>query len=285
MKQSIDKVYEVRQQMTSLVDNLIKVFSTDEVISELMYLRGYDKSYYREDIYNMFKEVGVFRLDYFSEILLVDSDITIDKGKTLGILDSKGDYLLQGRFAIPIRDINHQVTALVGWYPDVKKYITTPTYGFSKDGQFFNIECYEKALTGDYEKYVSENGEIYEYSKGVVYLVEGIFDTLTLRALGLPALGNMGLDMSLVKTEILTRFGKVIAIPDNDKAGRRTNRYVSHLSSKRGTNSAWKIKNDHVIVQLPRGVKDVDDLIKGYICKEDLLRCQIGKYKLSLYEE
>lgn len=285
MKQSIDKVYEVRQQMTSLVDNLIKVFSTDEVISELMYLRGYDKSYYREDIYNMFKEVGVFRLDYFSEILLVDSDITIDKGKTLGILDSKGDYLLQGRFAIPIRDINHQVTALVGWYPDVKKYITTPTYGFSKDGQFFNIECYEKALTGDYEKYVSENGEIYEYSKGVVYLVEGIFDTLTLRALGLPALGNMGLDMSLVKTEILTRFGKVIAIPDNDKAGRRTNRYVSHLSSKRGTNSAWKIKNDHVIVQLPRGVKDVDDFIKGYICKEDLLRCQIGKYKLSLYEE
>ena len=233
----------------------------------------------------MFKEVGVFRLDYFSEILLVDSDITIDKGKTLGILDSKGDYLLQGRFAIPIRDINHQVTALVGWYPDVKKYITTPTYGFSKDGQFFNIECYEKALTGDYEKYVSENGEIYEYSKGVVYLVEGIFDTLTLRALGLPALGNMGLDMSLVKTEILTRFGKVIAIPDNDKAGRRTNRYVSHLSSKRGTNSAWKIKNDHVIVQLPRGVKDVDDFIKGYICKEDLLRCQIGKYKLSLYEE
>lgn len=284
MKQSMEKVYEVRQDLTSLVDNLIKVFSTEEVIRELMSLRGYDRSYYREDIYNMLKEVGVFQLDYLSEMLLVIPDMTVEKGKYLGILDRNGDYLLKGRYVIPIRDIDNQVTALVGWYPDIKKYITTPTYGFSKDGQFFNIECYEQSVTGDYDKFVRENGETLEYTKGVVYLVEGIFDTLALRALGLPALGNMGLDMSLIKTEILTRFGKVIAIPDNDKAGRRTNKYVSHLSGK-GTKNAWNIKNDHVIVQLPKGVKDVDDFIQGYVCKEDLLRCQSGRYKLSLYEE
>ena len=87
--------------------------------------------------------------------------------------------------------------------------------------------------------------------------------------------------MSLMKTEILTRFNKVIAIPDNDKAGMGTNPYLNRISGK-AKKVEWLIKNEHVIVQLPRGVKDSDDFIKGYYCFEDLLRCQKAKFKINL---
>jgi len=281
---SFEKVLKVRQGLTDLVDKLISVFSTDEVISEVMSMRKYTTSPYAEAIENTLREVGVFKLDYVSDILIVDPEISQEDLKLFGLVDRNGNYLLSGRYTIPIRDISGNVTALTGWYPDVKKYVTTPTYGFSKDGQFFNMECYSKSFNGDYPKYKDEEtGEVLE-SKGLVYLVEGIFDTLSLRALGFPALGNMGLDMSLIKTEILTRFGKVIAIPDNDNAGKGTNKYKNAFSGK-GKNVSWLMKNENVVVQLPKGVKDSDDFIKGYYCLEDLLLCQKAKFKINLNED
>ena len=281
---SIEKVIEVRNGLTDVVDKLIPVFSTDEVIADVMTMRKYVVSPYAKQIEATLREVGVFKLDYYSEIQYIVPELTDEKAKLYGLVDRAGNYLLKGRYTIPIRDISGKVTALVGWYPDVKKYVTTPTYGFSKDGQFFNIECYSKSFDGDYPKYKDEEtGEVLE-STGLVYLVEGIFDTLSLRALGFPVLGNMGLDMSLMKTEILSRFGKVIAIPDNDKAGSGTNPYLNRISGK-GKKVEWLIKNENVIVQLPKGVKDSDDLVKGYYCFEDLLRCQKAKYKINLNED
>lgn len=283
MASSMDKVLEIRNGLTDLVDKLTTVFSTDEVIDEVMTRRKYITSPYADQIRATLKEVGIFKLDYVSDIQMVVPDIPAETLKSYGLLDRNGEYLLRGRFTVPIRDIMGRVTALTGWFPDVKKYVTTPTYGFSKDGQFFNIECFAKSFDGDYPKYKDENGEEFD-SKGLVYLVEGIFDTLALRSLGFPALGNMGLDMSLLKTEILTRFGKVIAIPDNDKAGMATNPYLNRLSGK-AKKTQWLIKNEHVIVQLPQGVKDSDDFVKGFYCLEDLLRCQKANYKINLNED
>ena len=281
---SVDKVMKVRNGLTELVDKLSAVFSTDEVISEVMYMRKYVVSPYAEQIEKTLREVGIFKLDYYSEIQMIAPELTLEDAKLYGLIDRNGNYLLGGRYVVPIRDIMGNVTALVGWYPDDKKYVTTPTYGFSKDGQFFNIECYAKSFEGDYPKYKDEEtGEVLE-STGMVYLVEGIFDTLSLRSLGFPVLGNMGLDMSLMKTEILSRFGKVIAIPDNDKAGMGSNPYLSRISGK-GKKAEWQIKNENVIVQLPKGVKDSDDFFKGYYCFEDLLRCQKAKYKIKLSED
>ena len=274
------KVYRVRQKLTELFGKLVEAYCTDEVVDLVMQLRGYDRSFYKLQMFNTLKEVGIFKVSNVDDILSVADGFTLEDLREIGLLDSEGNYLLSNRFAIPIKDIAGQVTALVGWFPDTKKYITTPTYGFTKDGQFFNIECFEKAITNDYDKFVNEYGEEVTFERGVVYLVEGIFDTLSLRALGFPALGNMGLDMSPLKVEILTRFGKVIAIPDNDNAGNRTNKYRSHLSTKKA--STWNIKNENVLVLLPKGVKDIDDFIKYYICKEDLLMCQSSRFKVNL---
>lgn len=281
MADSTNKVLEVRSGLTDLVDKIQTVFSTDEVIAEVMSKRKYNISPYAEEMKKTLKEVGIFKVDYMSEIQYVYPTLTAEEMKLYGIADKNGDYLLRGRYAVPIRDISGKVTALVGWFPDVKKYVTTPTYGFSKDGQFFNMDCFSKSFDGDYPKYKDEEtGEVLE-STGLVYLVEGIFDALSLRSLGFPALGNMGLDMSLMKTEILTRFNKVIAIPDNDKAGMGTNKYLNRISGK-SSKLGWLIKNENVVVQLPDGVKDADDFIKGFYCFEDLLKCQKASYKISL---
>jgi len=281
MAQSTDKLLRVRDGYTDLVSKLQAVFSTDEVISEVMSLRKYTTSPYAEDICKTLTEVGIFRIEHLSDIQYLAPEVTNEQLIEYGLTDRNGGFLLSNRFIVPIRDIQGKVTALVGWYPDVKKYVTTPTYGFSKDGQFFNMECFSKSFDGDYPKYKDEEtGEVLESTK-LVYLVEGIFDTLSLRALGLPALGNMGLEMSLAKTEILTRFGKVVAIPDNDNAGMGTNQYLNNISGK-GKKTAWLIKNEHVVVRLPKGVKDADDFIKGYYCLEDLLKCQKANYKINL---
>lgn len=282
MKEEKAKVYEVRQCLTEVVDTLSCKLCTDELVSELMVARKYHTSPYADLLYSMLEEVGVFKLDYFSELQMLVPNLTVQQGIDTGLIDKNEVFLLKGRYCVPIRDIAGLVTAVVGWLPDssnARKYVTTPTYGFSKDGQFFNIECFEQSMRGDYPK-----AQGCEDSRGLVYLVEGIFDTLSLRALGFPALGNMGLDMSLIKTEILSRFGKVIAIPDNDSAGRGTNIYLNRVSGK-SSKASWLINNDNVIVQLPKGVKDADDFIKEYYCLEDFLRCQTARYKVKLTVE
>lgn len=249
----LKKLVKVREELTEFFNRVSKVFSTEEVIRDLMVKRKYN----REEMYNTLKEVGLFKCDYISELRMVDHNVTDEQLKLWGIMTESGDYILSGRYVVPIRDINNKVTALVGWYPDQRKYITTPTFGFSKDAQFFNIECYKDCI---------------ENHNGIVYLVEGIFDTLALRSQGLSAIGNMGLEMSIIKTQILNRYNKVIAIHDNDNAGRKTSPFTNKGVGK-NAKFIWKIETEHVFVDLPNGVKDVDDFIVFYECKEDLERC------------
>lgn len=249
----LKKLVKVREELTEFFNRVSKVFSTEEVIRDLMVKRKYN----REEMYNTLKEVGLFKCDYISELRMVDHNVTDEQLKLWGIMTESGDYILSGRYVVPIRDINNKVTALVGWYPDQRKYITTPTFGFSKDAQFFNIECYKDCI---------------ENHNGIVYLVEGIFDTLALRSQGLSAIGNMGLEMSIIKTQILNRYRKVIAIHDNDNAGRKTSPFTNKGVGK-NAKFIWKIETEHVFVDLPNGVKDVDDFIVLYECKEDLEGC------------
>lgn len=262
-------VKQVRSEMTTLVSAVSNAFCTDAVIDELMSRRLYSTSLYAAELEATLREVGVFQVNYLSEIQLVYPELTMEKAKLFGLVDDNGVFLLKGRFCVPIRDIAGNVTAIVGWFPDSRKYITTATYGFVRDAQFFNIECYKQSI----EKF-----------GGTVFLVEGIFDTLALRAMGYPALGNMGLELSLIKSQILTRFRKVVAIPDNDKAGKATNEFLYKASGK-GRKFRWEIVNEHVVVKLPAGVKDTDDFVKFYDCREDLESCLSARYLKVLREE
>lgn len=258
------EILKVREGFTAFVEKVTKCWSTDAVITELMDLREYTS----QEMFNTLKEVGVFKVDSLSDLTYFAPESTENLQKW-GLLTSTGEFILKGRYIVPIRDICSDVTALVGWYPDNRKYITTPSFGFTRDAQFFNIECFESCMKND---------------GGTVFLVEGIFDTLALRSLKFSALGNMGLDLSAIKVQILKRFGKVIAIPDNDTAGKSVNPYCNRFTNK-SKRSPWNIENEVVFVGLPAGVKDVDDFIKYFDCYDDLLSCKDSRYFKKLKED
>lgn len=251
----VDKVREVVDQLTAFFKDAVATFGGDLVISELMAYRSYNT----QEMLDTLREVGVFKIDYLSDLTLAFPSVTLDTLKTWGLVNDKGTFILGGRYVLPIRNISGKVIALVGWHPKggARKYVTTPTFCFSRDVSFFNLDCYRYA----WEKW-----------DGTVFLVEGIFDTLSLRSLGLPAIGNQGLEMSKIKSIILSRFGKVISFPDNDSAGRSVNPYTNAVSGK-GTKFIWRITNNNVFGYLPQGVKDMDDFIKYYDCRADLIKC------------
>lgn len=263
----VPQVRQVRKELTEFFYRVCEVYCTDQLILELMQARGYtDKA-----MFDTLKELGVFKVDYLSELTFLVSGVTNDQLKAWGLVNKEGTFILGGRYVVPIKDIIGNVVALVGWHPKggSRKYVTTPTLGFSRDASFFNLDCFRLA----WEKW-----------NGTVYLVEGIFDTISLRSLGFAALGMQGLEMSPIKTQILSRFGKVIAIPDNDSSGRSVNPMTNKFSGK-SSKFIWHIENEHVFVVLPDGVKDVDDFVKYYEAYDDLLACQNARYLRKLRVE
>ena len=257
-QENLNKIKQVRKELTMFYDKVSSLLCNDDTIYELMLHRGYQT----QEMYNVLKEIGIFKIDNLSDIHLLG--YTNEQLSSWGLLSEQGDYLLKGRYVMPIRDIGGTVIALVGWsqYGGPRKYVTTPTLGFSRDASFFNLDCYKLS----WEKW-----------GGLVFVVEGIFDVISLRALGFPVVGNMGLEMHKIKTQILSRFGKVIAVHDNDKAGRSVNPMLNSISG-RATKFIWGIENDHVFVLLPEGIKDIDDFVKDFDCYEDLLDCRNSKF-------
>lgn len=244
----------LRDEYTEFYGKVSQAFCSDEVIRECMQMRGYTS----DEMFTTLKQVGLTKVNQLSDIELFAPLSSYKTASSWGLLDKNGNFLLAGRYVVPIRDMCGRVTALVGWLPDTRKYVTTPTFGFSKDAQFFNIEQYAEQWNGE-----------------SVFLAEGIFDTLSLRSLGLFAVGNMGLRLSPVKREILTRFGHVFALPDKDKAGRGVLPYRSTGSLK----NKWKLDYNVTFVDIAiEGIKDPDDLIKTYDCKTDLIALDRNKF-------
>lgn len=195
-------------------------FNPETDIKELCQLRGYAID---SDQYNLLEELNI------GVCTLLDKEFRTETAKKYGYLNTSDFFLLDDRFIIPVRDICGNLVTLIGYYPDRKKYITVPTPFFSKELMFFNID---DAFIRSWEEF-----------NGLVVLVEGIFDCLSLRSIGLPAIATMGSDVSYAKREILRSFNRVIYIPDNDTVGRRAlNRYDKMYG--------WKVPANAVGVRL-----------------------------------
>lgn len=165
-------------------------------------------------------------------------------GSDLGLFTSEGNFLLKGRFIFPVRDMLGNVIALIGWYPDEKKYITTPSRLFSKNCLFYGLE--QMSSTGIGKRYV---------------LVEGIFDSLSVRSLGIPCVAQMGISSSRYKKELYSLFKSFIAIPDNDTEGRKV-LYEDKWSLPSGSKYLKWVGDSS---------KDIDKLVNSYE-EEDLLQ-------------
>jgi DNA primase len=192
-----------------------------------------------------------------------DNDIFKDYSTELGLYSQKGSLLLNGRYIIPVESVSGDLVSLIGYYPDIKKYITLSTPFFSKECMFFNFkQAYELS---------------YKEFDGFVIVVEGIFDCLSLRAVGLPCIATMGASVSRTKGELLKLFKFVLGIPDDDATGRKSlNRY---------DRSGWKVPTNTVMLKFSGGnvsiggqlihCKDMDNFVTWYEAedvKETLLQ-------------
>lgn len=81
-------------------------------------------------------------------------------------------------------------------------------------------------------------------------LVEGAMDFVAARAMGLPAVATLGAHVSRLRTIPLARFRRIYLAFDADEAGQQAARELAKALGERA-----------VIVSLPKGVKDVADLL------------------------
>jgi len=216
------------------------VGDTKKSIQEVADKRGYVNG---NPILNVLKRI---------QITYASSDSNWEPLRTittdLALFADSGRFLLEDRYILPVRNFNGDILAFIGWYPDKKKYITTPSKYIKKDTLFFNMET------------------VFDETKNsVVVITEGIFDTLSAEALGYRAVGMMGTTLGRPKEILYKCFGdRFIAIPDADKQGRRiianddwklpsTGKYVkwSGLTADIGTGESIHIK-------------DLDDMLKYY---------------------
>lgn len=203
----------------------------EEVVKEICEYRGY----LVDRMSNTLIEAGFLFLDM--------SKVSLDKvrrfGDDLALFSSNGHFLMQDRYVFPVRDMMGNVLALIGWYPDEKKYVTTPSKLFSKECLFYGMEQLGK--TGLGSKYI---------------LTEGIFDSLSARSLGLNSVAQMGISSSRYKEVLYTMFKQLVGVPDIDEQGRDV---LSH--------DKWKIpiNGKYFRWSNPRYyMKDLDCFINSY---------------------
>lgn len=231
-----EQILDTRIKLTEFITQLQKTYYKPEDIEELLELRHYKGTPYEDKYRKLFNELKIFKMpiEMLSKLFL--TKYTLQEQKEMGLENVR---MLEGRFMIPIRDLVGNIVTVTSWSATSNvKYITLPTLGFSKRLQYFNEECL------DLER--------------PVYVVEGVFDVLTLRMLGKQVLGAIGLDLSLVKEEKLKKYKKVICITDNDTQGHKTNPYIEKNEKN------WKIPVENLFIGLPDGIKDADDLCKSY---------------------
>ena len=90
-----------------------------------------------------------------------------------------------------------------------------------------------------------------------VYIVESSFDAIRLDQCGVPAIATLGVYISKVQLDLLTKyFNNVIVIPDNDDAGQTmTDKIVKRM------------KDRATVIGLPQRFKDIGDMTDEDIFK------------------
>lgn len=206
-------------------------YDEDMVIESLCQERGYDKDR-MEGILSKI-EVCFVNPDKFD----FNRIRRLDKGE-LGLSTPSGNFLLMGRYILPVRDMLGNIIAMIGWYnQEDKKYVTTPSRLFSKECLFYGMEQFDSGIGKPF------------------VVVEGIFDSISVRSLGLRCVAMMGITPSRYKTELFSLMGRVLAVPDGDKEGRKVVREDTWNLPARGKYFCWSGA---------KGIKDIDDLVKSF---------------------
>lgn len=234
-----------RSEYSSYCDRFNKVWAylkrnsenNEKTISDICDIRGYEYE----------RMSGTLEK---AEFIMLKEDCDLERlkrmGSDLALFNSEGKFRVQGRYLFPVKDMFGNVLAIIGWFPDEKKYITTPSKFFSKTCLFYGLE--QMGTTGIGKEY---------------FLTEGIFDSLSIRSLGYYSLAMMGIDASRYKIALYALFKRVIAIPDIDEQGKKV------ISGDK-----WKIPMNSKYFRWsgvsPEQIKDIDNFVHTF--EEDDVR-------------
>lgn len=144
------------------------------------------------------------------------------------------------KLVIPIRGYDNDIKSLCGYTngndlttDDFIKYQYSPKSIWSKGNYNFMSE-------GEFRKAIRD---------GYVFIVDGIFDKITLSVLGYNAMSFMGSNLTDINVALLNLINKKIVLPDNDLAGNKL-----YKSCK------YKLKN---VYKFKQGKEwDIDDYLK-----------------------
>lgn len=210
-------------------------YEITSVIDKICEIRGYSLD---SNMPKLLNEVGFVYLD--PELFNAEKLKKLDTNGDLALYTKEGNFLLMGRFIFPVKDMLGNIIALIGWYPDDKKYITTPSKLFSKQGLFFGMEQLKSTGIGrDY------------------FVVEGIFDSISVRAAGYNCVALMGITISNYTEVLYSLFKRVVGIPDNDAEGRKVI-----------TGDKWRLPYNGKYLRWKGKLKDIDDMLKYYDMSE-----------------
>lgn len=233
------KEYEGYIKDFNLAWNYFKSLEMGTTYEELCSLRFYSD----ESMLRVLKEVGFVKLPETVNLAPLKN---LHYYQYLGLETKTGRCLLEGRFVFPVRDMLGNILALIGWYPDEKKYITTPSKYFSRSNLYFGLEQLKDGGRED-----------------VVFVCEGIFDSLSLRSLGYKAYATMGVELSRQKKMLYPVLGKrVVGVSDRDRVGNSVRDYDRWGCWKYLTWVGELEVEDDDVENIK--IKDIDDLVKLY---------------------
>lgn len=96
--------------------NYMRSLFSGNYIDELCEIRGYVGQEQKKLLTDM--DIGYCDID--------DVDLLGSMRKDLGLVSSKDNFILGGRFIIPVYDIAGELTSLIGYFPDKKKIYNNP---------------------------------------------------------------------------------------------------------------------------------------------------------------
>lgn len=145
---------------------------------------------------------------------------------------------------IPIRDLSRNIVGLVGWDLNHKAR--------EEDGEK-GLEMYKTSnkLVMNKSHYFLTDIDVIEsnYEKEVIFVVDGVFDAISLNNLGIPTIALLGSNTSKTLYYFLRWYSYVYVIHDNDKAG------LTLLEKlKKAVPNVYGVHQNKT--------KDIDDLLK-----------------------
>lgn len=213
---------EYREKFTRYVNELTKRSRSmyREQTETIVKMRGISR--------DTFEEQGIFYIRDSSEMLLPEY---FDDIREFGIIAINNRPIYNDRWVIPIYDMQGRVKNLVGYRAgNSDKYMYAGAKYFVRGDAIYGEENIKECI-----------------KSGYMIVVEGLMDRLRCIDLGYKnVIATCGADKSLYRMRVFNRVPRVLFIPDNDSAGRKTREH-------------WKCKT-YLRLELPSKVKDIDEM-------------------------